>query len=77
MSHWFCIKYTEIPNCERSWVELDMFLKHSQVSQLAKLQAQVYDIIPPTAAMLDYAIVLEKLPANGQIFVGAQITVRL
>ena len=54
-----------------------MFLKHSQVSQLAKFQAQVYDIIPPTAAILDYAIVLEKLPANGQFFVGAQMTVRL
>ena len=29
-----------------------------------KLQAQVYDILPPTTAISDYAIGLEKLSAN-------------
>ena len=37
-----------------------------------KLQAVVYDI-PPTTAVLDYAIGLEKLSANGLFFVGAQM----
>ena len=29
-----------------------------------KLQALVYDILPPTTAIADYAIGLEKLSAN-------------
>ena len=33
-----------------------------------KLQALVYDIVPPTTAILDYAIGLEKLSANEQFF---------
>ena len=35
-----------------------------QPSLLPKLQAQVYDIVPPDTAMADYAIGLPKLPAN-------------
>ena len=35
-----------------------------QPSLLPKLQAQVYDIVPPDTAMADYAIGLQKLPAN-------------
>ena len=36
-----------------------------------KLQAlYVYHILPPTAAIIDYAVGLEKLPANGQFLVG-------
>ena len=38
-----------------------------------KLQALVYDILPPTTAITDYDIGLGKLPANGQFFVGAKI----
>ena len=37
-----------------------------------ELQALVYDILPPTTAIIDYAIGLEKLSANGQLFVGAK-----
>ena len=37
-----------------------------------ELQALVYDILPPTTAIIDYAIGLEKPSANGQLFVGAK-----
>ena len=42
-----------------------------------KLQALVYDILPPTTGVTDYAICLEKLSANGHLFVGAQMAVSL
>ena len=42
-----------------------------------KLQALVYDILPPTTAIVDYAIGLGKLSANEQFFVGAQTVVIL
>ena len=41
------------------------------------LQALVYDILPPTTAITDYAIGLEKLSANEQDFVAAQMAVGL
>ena len=44
---------------------------------LHKLQALVYDILPPATAIVDYAIGLEKLSANEQFFVCAQIAVSL
>ena len=40
-----------------------------------EFQAPVYDILPPITALTDYATGLEKLSANGQFFVGAQMTV--
>ena len=40
-----------------------------------KLEALVYGILPPTTAIIDYTVGLGKLSANGQFFVGAQITV--
>jgi len=43
----------------------------------ATLQALVYDIFPPTTATTDYVIGLEKLSANEQFFVGAQMEVSL
>ena len=43
----------------------------------AKLQALVYHILPPTAALIGYAMGLEKLSANGQFFAGAQMAVSL
>ena len=36
-----------------------------------RLQTLVYDILPPATVIIDYAIGLEKLSANGQFFVGA------
>ena len=42
-----------------------------------KLQALVYDILPPTTPITDYAIGLKKPSANGQIFLGAQMAVSL
>ena len=42
-----------------------------------KLQALVYDILPSTTAVFSYAMGSRKLSANEQIFVGAQIVVRL
>ena len=35
---------------------------------IGKLQALVYDILPPATSLTDYAIVLEKLSANGTVF---------
>ena len=37
----------------------------------------VYDILPSTTPIIDYAIDLEKLSANGHFFVGAQIADRI
>ena len=43
-----------------------------------KLQALVYDILlPTTAAIVEYAVVLEKLSANEQFFDDAQKAVSL
>ena len=42
-----------------------------------KLQALVYNILPPTTAIADSATGLEKLPANKQFFLGAQKAVSL
>ena len=42
-----------------------------------KFQALVYDIFPPTTAIVNYATGLEKLTANGQFFVGAQMAVNV
>ena len=40
-----------------------------------KLQALVYDILPSTSAVVDYAIGLEKLSANKKVFHDAQTAV--
>ena len=37
------------------------------------LQAQVYDSLPPTTAITDYAPGIKKLSANEQFFLGAQM----
>ena len=42
-----------------------------------KLPALVYDSLPPTTAIVDYAIGLEKLPANKQFFSDPQTAVSL
>ena len=42
-----------------------------------KLQALVYHILPPTTAIIDYAIGLGKLSANEQFFDDAQTAVSL
>ena len=42
-----------------------------------KLRALVYDSLPPTSAILDYAIGLEKLSANEQFFVDVETAERL
>ena len=42
-----------------------------------KLQALVYNNLPPTAAIADYAIGLEKMSANEQFFEEAQTAVSL
>ena len=42
-----------------------------------KLQAGVYDTLPPTTAVVDYATGLEKLSANEQVFDSAQTAVSL
>ena len=41
------------------------------------LQAVVYDICPPTTAIVDYARALERLSANEQFFDGAQTAISL
>ena len=42
-----------------------------------KLQALVCDILPPTIAIVDYAIGLEKMSANEPFFDDVQTAVRL
>ena len=42
-----------------------------------RLQVLVYDILPPTTAIVDYAIGLEKLSANEQFFDYAEMAVTL
>ena len=37
----------------------------------------VYGILPPTAAIVDYAVGLRKLSANKNFFICAQMVVRL
>ena len=54
------------------WHPADDITIISLRSHHCKLQALVYDILPPTTAITDYAIGLEKMSANGQFFVGAQ-----
>ena len=44
------------------------------VKERCKLQALVCDILASSIAILDYAVVFENLSANGQLFVGAQMT---
>ena len=64
--------------CERCVTVLPSSLhKHTPRPIIPKLQAMVYDILPPTTVIIDYAIGLRKLSANGQFFVGAQIAERL
>ena len=40
-----------------------------------KFQALVYDILPPTASIIGFAVGLGKLSVNGQVFIGAQSVV--
>ena len=47
----------------------------SRLNSIHKLKAVVYSILPSTTAMTDYAIGLEKLSANGQFFIGAEVAV--
>ena len=54
-----------------SWARAGCKLK------VLELQALVYDILPPTTAITDYAIGLEKLSTYGQFFAGAQMAVSL
>ena len=43
----------------------------------AKLRAMLYDLLPPTTAIVDYAVSLEKLSANEQFFDDTQMAVSL
>ena len=42
---------------------------------MAKLQGLLYDSLPPTTAITDYAVGLPKLSANGIVFVSAQMAI--
>ena len=55
-----------LPQSKEGWKEV-----------LLKLQALVYDILPSTTAIVDYAIGLEKLSSNEQFFDDAQTAVSL
>ena len=44
---------------------------------ISKLQVLVYDILPSTTAVFNYATGSRKLSANEQFFVGAQTVVSL
>ena len=49
----------------------------SRTKVFDKLQALVYDILPSTTAVFNYAIGPRKLSADEQFFVGAQTVVSL
>ena len=51
--------------------------QNHRVSGTLKLQALVYDILPPTTAVFSYATGSRKLSANEQFFAGAQTVVSL
>ena len=53
------------------------FRDSPEVTLCCKLQALVYDILPSTAAVFNYAIGSRKLSANEQFFVGARTVVSL
>ena len=66
------------PPPERLWRQLDV----SQVTPpmttcKPNSKRRVYDILPPTTAVIGYVIGLRKLSSNGQFLVGAQTTVSL
>ena len=50
-----------------------------EVWERTTLQAVVYnhDVLPPTTAIVDYAIGLEKLSANGFFPIGTEMAVSL
>ena len=50
-------------------------LNTERLASKHKLQALVYDILPPATAIIGYAIGLRNLSANWHFFVGAQMTV--
>ena len=50
---------------------------HVYLETGGKLQALVYDILPPSTAIVNYATGLEKLTANDQFFDDAQMAVSL
>ena len=82
---WYCLSYcilycNHFPASE--FVLLMQFLpkrvlKAGWASQKCKFQALAYDILPPATATTDYTIGLEKLSANRQFFIGAQMALSL
>ena len=86
ISHWFTttIRYHQkspVPSRKASARQCRLAVprqcRRSDVIDIAKLQELVYDILPLTTAITDYALGLGKLSANGEFFPGAQIVVSL
>ena len=61
----------------RVWLIVTFYVSPAVAMRSAKLQALVYDILPPATAIVDYVLCLEKLPANQQFFDDAQIAASL
>ena len=59
-------EYCECRNLKSLWQRMQ-----------SKLQAVVYNILPPTTAITDYTVGLGKLSANGQSFFEAQMAASL
>ena len=49
----------------------------TQSKLVTKLQALVNHILPPSTAIIGYAISLHRLSVSWQVFIGAQMTVSL
>ena len=75
MAQWVKERLTEKPGAIPTRVRFPAAARDfsRRVSFQCKLQALVYDILPPTT----YAIRSRKLSANEQFFVGAQTVVSL
>ena len=52
-------------------------LSSDAVNALRKFRVLVYDLLPPTTSIVDYAVSLEKLSANEQFFDDTQMAVSL
>ena len=78
------VSLSGVTSSGRGWIEegagteamLGLWVREDRARH--KLQALVYDsFLQPVTGIVDYAIGLEKLSANEQFFVGAQMTVTL
>jgi len=60
----------------KHWFGTSMLHFYAQVWGSGKLQALVYNILPPLTAIADYVTGHKKLSVNGQFYEDAQMVVK-